>query len=728
MTADNEVKPRSIAAEEALWRLVAALADSGSLYDVAAALAHSAGAAAGGTFANLAVLTEGSPLVHIVRSDGRNPTASPQWASFALDEELPACEAIRTGLPVLLSSPDDIRRRFPAAAVDIAQAGLRARASVPLHSAAGTTLGAIGIGWSTTQAFSAPQLRRLDLIAELSGLALQRSSESTAERQRPAQVLETMPNALLSLDSDLSITYVNGEAERLLRLSREALVGRRLTDIFPENSLGQLTEDGLRNLESGQPVTFEEYFAPLEGWFEVHLWPDDEGLNIYFADITDRRVQEVQKTMALDEVGRANVRLRFLADLNSTLAGTMARSVILERLSRLMTSHICDWCTIVVPSEGELVRVAAAHKNPDLDELAKRLVGTYPHPFDGPSPGVVAYKSGQPVRLARLAGQIVEDLDESVASAAYGRTLLLLGDGPGVVMPISSGDRVSAVLTMVRTSEKEFDDDDLEVLGQVAARVSASLDDALTLERLREAAGALQAAALPKELPAVNGLSLAAGYKAATEGSQVGGDWYDAFELPNGDLAVVVGDAAGHGIQAASLMARMRNVLRAHLFEDLGPAESLSRLSGFVATQEPGAFATVICLEIDAADGLVTWSTAGHPAPILLRRDGTSNHLRGRIGLPIGTGTADYLDRYPQIDEQFVMGPGDRLVLFTDGLIERRGTDIDIGLAHLMLTVEATRDTPNAVACEEVLQRVLPADHEDDVCLLIADYVPTKGH
>jgi GAF domain-containing protein len=199
--------------------------------------------------------------------------------------------------------------------------------------------------------------------------------------------------------------------------------------------------------------------------------------------------------------------------------------------------------------------------------LARRLIGGYPHPFSGPSPGVVVYQNGEPLRLAELAEEIVTNLDDSVASAAYGRTLRLLGNGPGLIMPIFTDGNVVAVLTMVRVGGAPFSEADIATMTQVTAAVADSLDDAMHLETQRETAGALQAAALPRTLPSSDRLALAAGYRAASEGIQVGGDWYDAFELQSGHIALVVGDAAGHGLQAAALMTQMRNALRAHLFD-----------------------------------------------------------------------------------------------------------------------------------------------------------------
>jgi PAS domain S-box-containing protein len=722
---NDDVRVEPITGEESLWRLVTALAAALTPFEVAEAFTKLGAAAAGGSFTNMAMLTTEPDSVQVVHRPSFSPTVLTRRGIYDLDADTPACEAIRVGLPVLLGSLDEIRRRYPALLAEIEEAGLGSRASLPLHSATGTTFGAIGFGWPGPQEFDALQLRRLDLIAQLVGLALERAMKQQTESGQGEQlpsILETMPNAFFSLDANLTITSLNAEAERLLRRSRADVLGSPFLSVSPEAASARLGRSFRHAIESGESVVFEEFFAPFDGWFEVHAWPDREGLNVYFSDVSERRNSEFAQSVALDEARRAQARLTFVADVSTRLHGAATRTELFERLSRAVITYMADWCTVVVPSGEELIRVAAAHRDPILDGLAKRLVGGYPHPFSGPSPGVVVYRSGEPLRLRRLAQQIVTDLDDSIASAAYGRTLRLLGDGPGLIMPIYFNEEVVAVLTMVRSGGEPFTDADIATMTQVAGTVADLLDDAMHLETQRETASALQAAALPRTLPTSERLALAAGYRAASEGAQVGGDWYDAFELQSGRIALVVGDAAGHGLQAAALMTQMRNALRAHLFDSFGPSESIAKLSSFIATQEPEAFATIICVEIDPASGEGIWASAGHPAPILLNPEGVSVHLRGKPAPPIGS--ADPQSLQQPIEHPIALRAGDRLVMFTDGLFERRGVDIEIGLTHLMITAEQTRDSDVATACDSILREMLLGSHDDDVCLLLADFSP----
>lgn len=620
VATDDRSATAGLADEEPLWRLVKALAASATPVDVAEALARDGGEAAGGTFANMAILEPGSGRVHVTHHLSR----ATESQTYDLSDRVPACDAIRDGQTVILSSPEEIAARYPHLLAEIQAAGLSARASAPVRSARGAVLGAIGFGWPAPQAFSVEQLRRVDLIAQLAGLALERG-----------------------------------------------------------------------------------------------------GLNVYFSGVDERKTSELQLDSVLHDVERANSRLSVLATLASELTGVHNPPEILTRLAHAVVDSLADWCTVVVPEGEQLVRVAAAHRNSALDGLARRLIGAYPHDFSGPSPGIVVYRNAKPLRFDHLVDSIAADLDDSVASAAYARTLQLLGDGPGLIMPIISQARVEAILTMVRSSGAPFTEADVATSSEVAARVAAALEDAFAIETQRQVATALQDAALPKALPNTDNLQIAAGYRAATAGTQVGGDWYDAFELETGRIGLVVGDVAGHGVKASALMTQMRNTLRAHLFASIGLSESLHRLSRLLTTQEPDAFATIIAVELDPITGELRWASAGHPSPVVVSRDGTSSHLQGPVAPPIGWMHANSSGRQPE--HRGGLEPGDRLLLFTDGLIERRGVDLAIGITHLMIHAEQTHRFHASKACETILRDMSATSHDDDVCLLIADYRPDRG-
>lgn len=190
---DVEVEP--ITGEESLWRLVTALAAARTPFEVAEVFTKLGAPAAGGSFTNVAMLTKEPDSVLVVHRPSLTPTVVTQRGIYDLAADTPACEAIRSGLPVLLGSLDEIQKRYPALLAEIEESGLSSRASLPLHSATGTTLGAIGFGWPGPQEFPAVQLRRLDLIAQLVGLALERAIDQQAESvhgDKLPSILETM--------------------------------------------------------------------------------------------------------------------------------------------------------------------------------------------------------------------------------------------------------------------------------------------------------------------------------------------------------------------------------------------------------------------------------------------------------------------------------------------------------------------------------------------------------
>ncbi len=614
---------------------------------------------------------------------------------------------INTGGPLVVTDTEtDPRLSATSIAADET---VRSYLGVPLTASTGESIGALSVFDSQTRAWSPEDVTVLTDIAS--------SIVAIIERDHITGLFETITSAFFSVDQQWRLTYVNAAAEKLLSIPRAELIGHSLWKAFPEIIGRSFDIECRRAIDTGQPAFFEEYLPSAGSWVEVRAYPSPHGLSMYFHDITQRRLIDETRRQELDEAQLANDRLRFVTDLSARLSGQVRRRDVLELVANALVPAFADWVTVIVPDGVELTRVAAAHRDRGLNSLAKRLVGTYPHAFNGPSPGVTAYQRKSPLRVPLLVRSIIADLDDSDASDAYARTLSLLGDGPGLLIPVLIHGEVAAVLTMVRLAGRDFSDDDVALITDIATRVAAGLEAARYAEQQREVAGALQAVALPERLPEKGHLRLAAGYRPASEGAGVGGDWYDAFELPDGMLALAVGDAAGHGLRASAIMGQLRNALRGYLFDGCGAAGSLRRLDSLLAALEPDAFATVVCVIIDPSNGHGRWASAGHPAPVVVRANGGASVLMGEPAPPLGIAGTEEMHEHP-----LNLSAGDRLVLFTDGLIERRQSDIEIGLAHLLITAEQMRiETDTSNACMAILDDMLGGDHEDDVCVLLAD-------
>jgi hypothetical protein len=250
----------------------------------------------------------------------------------------------------------------------------------------------------------------------------------------------------------------------------------------------------------------------------------------------------------------------------------------------------------------------------------------------------------------------------------------------------------------------------LEWLG--ARERQQRLDYSLALKEEHRIAIELQRGLLPKRLPEIPGIELAAHYEAAGRGAEAGGDWYDAFALPHGRVGVVVGDVTGRGIAAASTMGQLRSVTRAFALADAAsatPGEVLTRLNRYQRALAEQTLFTVIYAIVDPDGGTVCWASAGHPPP-LLRTAGCETRVLEGAGPMIGI-----TDRiYEDIEE--AVCPGDSLILYSDGLVERRGEPLDVGLARLATAAACGPEQPFAL-CEHVLGTMVSSTSEqhDDV-------------
>ena len=278
--------------------------------------------------------------------------------------------------------------------------------------------------------------------------------------------------------------------------------------------------------------------------------------------------------------------------------------------------------------------------------------------------------------------------------------------------PVMVEGAAVGVLRLAR-SRRAFNSAERSLFYDAAERAALGIRRAQLHEQEHRVAVELQRGLLPKRLPEITGLQLAAHYEAA--GAEVGGDWYDAFALPGGRLGVVLGDVAGRGVPAASAMGQLRSVTRAFALADDGfrsPGEMLTRLNRHQLALGQTELFTVVYAIVDAPGGLVSWACAGHPPPLLRNGNRETRYLEGGEGL---MGIEDVVYR----DLRAPIGPGGILVFYTDGLIERRGESLDIGLDRLAEAVASGDGEPSAL-CEWVLESVRPAEGQldDDVTAL----------
>jgi serine phosphatase RsbU (regulator of sigma subunit) len=276
-------------------------------------------------------------------------------------------------------------------------------------------------------------------------------------------------------------------------------------------------------------------------------------------------------------------------------------------------------------------------------------------------------------------------------------------------VPMMAGGRVIGVLHVGSLTPRRFNGDDVELLQLAAARAAAAVQS-MTAQADRAAVTALQRSLVPSALPAVPGAELAARYIPGS--GAVGGDWYDVFMLPSGQLCITVGDVAGSGLPAAVIMGRMRSSLRSYALETTDPAEVLGRLDRKMQHFEPDAMATVIYAVFEPGLDRMHVASAGHFPPVIARPGEPAELAEVKPGALIGM-----VPRVRRPVTTVPVPPGTLLCFYTDGLIEHPGELIDDGLERLCQAVTAQRPEAACAAVTAALIGSEPA--RDDIALLM---------
>jgi serine phosphatase RsbU (regulator of sigma subunit)/anti-sigma regulatory factor (Ser/Thr protein kinase) len=282
-------------------------------------------------------------------------------------------------------------------------------------------------------------------------------------------------------------------------------------------------------------------------------------------------------------------------------------------------------------------------------------------------------------------------------------------------VPLLVEGRVLGVLHIGSLVHRRFTGEEAALLQLAADRAAIAIEHA-TLYEQRQLAEQLQRRLLPTDLSVASGLQLASRYLPASHES-LGGDWYDAFPIENGQVVVAIGDVVGHGIPAAAVMAQLRTALRAYAVEGHRPQQVLELVNRLMTGIGPRAMTTLAYAAIDSERGELELVVAGHPPPLLISPTGETSYLESATGIPLGVSE---LARYEAVT--FAFEPGTTLLLYTDGLVETRTESIDAGLERLRV-LAGTEDDVEAL-CAKLVSRLVPSDRHDDVALLAARVEP----
>ncbi|WP_435121065.1 SpoIIE family protein phosphatase [Micromonospora tulbaghiae] len=281
---------------------------------------------------------------------------------------------------------------------------------------------------------------------------------------------------------------------------------------------------------------------------------------------------------------------------------------------------------------------------------------------------------------------------------------------PTVVLPLTgtSGEQLGEL----RVWRREGGGTEEAALTELARLIGVRLENAQLYEAEHHIATTLQHSLLPRTLPQLPGAVVASRYLPGSADVEVGGDWYDVMATADDDLVLVIGDVVGKGVRAAAAMGQLRNALRAYVLEGYDPGEALTRLNRLVHSAGSGSFATVVCLGFSPRTGRIRYASAGHPSPLLIRGDDVAFLHDRALGPPIGAIPGAV---YPAAEGE--LAPGNRLLLYTDGLIEDRSAGIDAGLGQLRADARA-RAGHVADLVDAVMARVAERSRHDDAAVL----------
>ena len=574
-----------------------------------------------------------------------------------------------------------------------------------------------------------------------------------------ARVFDELPAPLLLLTPDLTIVHANKARLRATQSTLEEQVGRNLFEVFPVNPADP-EADGTANLraslqrvvDTGEPhaMPLQRYDIPMpDGTFEERFWSprnvpvtDDSGRVVLVVhrsdDITDyvrerdaardqaeqgaslrQRIAEVEADLfaRTREYEQLNARLertsaaerrtaRALAALAGTIsafAAAQTRDELFEQLTRACRGILA----------ADVVAAAMRTSDTGLQVWSTEVDGAVDLPLDSEDPLALAAREQRVFVPAPLG-----DADETPDPAEA-------GVGPVVAaLPLRSGRRPSGSVLVSWHALGALSARDVRLVEAIAAQFGNALSRVSLLEDERRQASATRTLAetlqryLLTEPPQADHLQIAVHYQPAAEEAQVGGDWYDAFLTPDGSTTLVVGDVAGHDRNAAAAMAQLRNVLRG-VAQALGdpPALVLAALDRAMAALGVDALATAVLCRIKAhpTSGdlrVLEWCNAGHPPPLVLEPDGTARFLESASGLMLGVDAAS-----ERRHDEVVLSPGSTLVLYTDGLVERRGEPLDEGLERLRETAEEYAGLgPNQLG--QALRARMAPDPDDDVAMV----------
>ncbi|MDY0811351.1 SpoIIE family protein phosphatase [Kitasatospora purpeofusca] len=679
--------PSSFAAR---YHLAAAALASAESPDALAALLNEVALAPLGVAATVLALLEPDGALRLVGSDGVPAHQLSQWQRIPPQTSVPLTEAAQRGATVWVHSREEFAVRYPDLTGEDLIPG-RTVCALPLRTGE-RLVGAMKLGWPGEFTPDRAATRYLSAVARLCAAELLRVLEPGRGGTGPVlptgepwfrAVLDALLDPVLILTAvrepdgrvtDLRVDHANAATVDMAGRTGTDVIGRRVTELYP----GMVASGAFRNLldvaATGTPYEgrAEQFIEVVGGTLHastmtLHATPFLDGVLVSWRTHDEQERRESQLAQAQHLAGLGTWSWEHGAD-RLTCSGNVPRLLGLDG----------DADPGALDLE-QAIGAVAEDDRPAVRTLAGELLAGHPR-------ATLEFRIVRPDGVVRN----LRAMAEAVPARADGEVLNIRG----VVQDVSAWRRTEDELSRARSR-----------LAEQRRRNTAE----------RQAFRALQHALvdLPAGAPTEH-LETAARYRPAETGSQIGGDWYDVLPLPDGTVLITVGDVAGHGLQAAARMTQLRYALRGMAFgeSEAGPARLLGRLNRMLCHLRGDSIATAVCGRFHPRTRGLTWARAGHPPPVLAREGAA-----GLLGLPAGPALGVTPDAHYET-AVLPLASGDTVLLFTDGLVERRDEDLGRGLARLVKAVDEYRADGIEGFLDHVMRRLGAPGGHDDTCLL----------
>jgi PAS domain S-box-containing protein len=527
-------------------------------------------------------------------------------------------------------------------------------------------------------------------------------------------ILEALPEPVIVTDLRGQVLRWNPAAEQLLGWSAADAVGHNWLELGISLAASAEIQELTRSVRHGKtwegsfPITSRQGRTLLARFRAAPLWADNDGVSegsvvgivATASDLLGPRYAQQRTAMRVTLLSRAGMLLGTSLDTGRTLAA----------IAELLVPSFADHCVVDLLDEAQrLCRAVTVHADDPLPASARaghldESSGVLGDPVDYPPehPCARALATGRPA-IARGTA-----LRERYAGDPDTERMLALNAHALIAVPLLGPSGVKGVLAVAASDgQRDYDASDIELLEELAARAGLALENASLYDRERRLALTLQHSLLPETLPVIDGLEIAVGYDPAAE-SVVGGDVYDVVPLSAGRVGIVIGDVQGRGPHAAAVMGQLRAALRALALIDMEPAQLLSKLDELVRGLNEALLVTCVYAVYDPFTRRCILANAGHPPPLLAGVDGCFP-MEVPPDVPLGVGGVTFHDHV------FTVPPGDTVVLYTDGVVERRDQPVDQGVRALCATLEELPRDPRLVCRATLRAAAGPADDDEAV-------------